>query len=165
MLPGISIYAEIVGHISDTTYVQKDYDYGTLPGEFDVYVYRITCVAQDGHTYELDWDAVKAYCEKYGLKHVPEIFHGSINEYVFKEGLKLSTISENTIENFFELLKQNYLEKKCYMCKNDVPAEGVVVRRESRGFDSWKLKSFAFLERETKQLDAGEVDTETNETI
>lgn len=164
LLPGISIYAEIVGHISDTTYVQKGYDYGTLPGEFDVYVYRITCIGQDGHIHEFDWNNVKTYCEKYGLKHVPELYHGIAKNWFDNNTELVSSNIDNITPDFFlQSLKDAYLEKNCYMCKNDVPAEGIVVRRESRGFDSWKLKSFRFLERETKQLDAGEVDTETNE--
>ncbi len=39
------------------------------------------------------------------------------------------------------------------MCKNKVPAEGIVVRKETNGIDAFKFKSFAFLERETNMLD------------
>ena len=48
------------------------------------------------------------------------------------------------------------------MCNNKVPEEGIVVRKESLfSCDSYKLKSFRFLEFETKQLDKGESDIES----
>ena len=48
------------------------------------------------------------------------------------------------------------------MCDNPVPEEGIVVRKESLfNCESYKLKSFRFLEGESKQLDTGEVDIES----
>lgn len=161
---GITIYAEIVGYDGENRLIQKDYDYGQKPGTFEIYVYRITYKAQDGNIYEMDWDAVKQYCYRHNLRYVPELFYGTVSEYIFKEALKLKDVSDQFGENLLEILKANYLEKPCHMCKNKVPAEGIVVRRETNGFESWKLKSFAFLERESKQLDNDEIDIETNES-
>ena len=45
-----------------------------------------------------------------------------------------------------------------------VPAEGIVIRIDHLDrCEAYKLKSFAFLEGETKALDAGETDLETEE--
>ena len=49
----------------------------------------------------------------------------------------------------------------CHMNNNEVPSEGIVIRLE-RMYDPtpYKLKNYAFLEHETKMLDAGEEDIE-----
>jgi hypothetical protein len=48
------------------------------------------------------------------------------------------------------------------LLNNKVPREGIVVRKEHQfEFEPYKLKSFRFLEFETKQLDAGEADMES----
>lgn len=49
------------------------YKYGCEPGEFAIYVYRITVANEDGHFYDLSWNDVKARCHEVGVKHVPEI--------------------------------------------------------------------------------------------
>jgi hypothetical protein len=58
-----------------------------------------------------------------------------------------------------------YLEKMCPHNRKEVPNEGVVVRIDRlEEAEAYKLKSFLFLEWETKQLDRGEVDLETQES-
>jgi len=69
-------------------------------------------------------------------------------------------------ENFLNKMINTYLEKKCTLCKNDVPSEGVILRKDTpHEWDAFKLKSFTFLEGESKQLDSGEVDMETAESV
>jgi hypothetical protein len=64
-------------------------------------------------------------------------------------------------ENLLEKLKEKYLEKDCDICKNNVPAEGIVVRNLSNPHvNALKLKSFRFLAHESKTLDKGEVSME-----
>ena len=46
---------------------------------------------------------------------------------------------------------------------NKVPEEGICVRKEGLVIEIFKLKSFRFLEKESKQLDKGEVDIETQQ--
>lgn len=50
-------------------------------------------------------------------------------------------------------------------CKNKIPEEGICVRKEGLNIEVYKLKSFRFLEGETKSLDTGEVDTEMAESV
>lgn len=52
---------------------------------------------------------------------------------------------------------------KGLLCNNNVPEEGIVLRREVNGIDVYKLKSINFLEKESKMLDRGEIDIESNQ--
>lgn len=66
------------------------------------------------------------------------------------------------MRNFFLKLEETYNEKDCFLCVNRVPEEGIVVRKESlNSCDSYKLKSFRFLEKESKELDKGVIDIES----
>ena len=68
--------------------------------------------------------------------------------------------SENWKEKFLENLKAKYNDKDCYICKNIVPEEGIVLRKETIDIESYKLKSNRFYEFETKLLDSGVTDIE-----
>lgn len=166
LLPkGVTIYGECVGFTKDGGYIQKGYDYGCSQSPYNdvdhnnkIFIYRATYTNVDGKVFEYTWQQVKNFCEKYGLNHVPELYHGKAKN--------LFPISEefHFQENFFERLKENYLEKDCDMCTNKVPAEGITVRVDNGEWDIYKLKSFRFLEKESKDLDKGEVDIETQQS-
>ena len=163
--PGLTIYGEIVGYISHDRMIQKRYDYGCEPGECAFYVYRITDTAQDGNTYEYLWDDIKLFCQRHELQHVPELYHGTIKDYLTEYGPLYAESMTEQDNKLLHTMKSQYLEKKCHMCKNDVPAEGVVIRNESTtSRRAYKLKSFAFLKKESDDLDNGEVDIETQES-
>ncbi len=49
------------------------YTYGCEFGNFDIYVYRITNVDNDGNMKDLSWDDVKKRCAELNIKHVPEL--------------------------------------------------------------------------------------------
>lgn len=70
--------------------------------------------------------------------------------------------SKNWQEDYIEKLESDYNEKDCFMCKNKTPEEGIVLRIEDNltNFEAYKLKSFSFLEKETKMLDKGLVSIE-----
>lgn len=64
-----------------------------------------------------------------------------------------------------QILKENYVnDSDCPFCRNKVPAEGVCVRKDGLEIEIFKLKNFRFLAHETKLLDRGEVDLETEES-
>ena len=51
------------------------------------------------------------------------------------------------------------------LCRNKTPREGIVLRIDKDPIkEAWKLKSMAFLSREAKLIDSGEVDIEMEET-
>jgi hypothetical protein len=156
---GITIYAEIVGYVEGTRCIQKGYDYGCKVGEFDIYVYRITQTSPVGHVYEFTWEQVEAYCEKYSLKPVPLLFKGSLADF---KVVHFPYGDLNDEDGLTEALREQYCEK---MLPNGKPDEGVCLRLErGASVETYKLKSFKFLEHESKQLDTGEVDIESAES-
>lgn len=150
--PGISIHAEIVGFLSNGKYIQKNYDYGCPPGEFEIFVYRMFYTSPHGDVIEFTTPQIISYCECYGLQTVPYIYYGYAG-HVFNKVEQ----DENWHDNFLYALMNTYLEKPCHICKNEVPAEGIVVAKTVPRWASYKLKSFAFLKQETKMLDQGEI--------
>lgn len=165
--PGITLYYEIVGFTPNGGYIQDQYDYGFRRNEGDgvycidgkcqpiwtegqhygVYVYRITYTTPQGKVIEFDWSMVKEYCNKYGLKHVIELYHGKAKDYAPNSEEIISKISKE-------------IEKECYLCKNKVPTEGYVIRRETNGVEAFKIKSELFRLYESKQLDTEQVNIE-----
>lgn len=155
---GITIYAEIVGQTPNGRWIQKNYDYGTDPSQFEVYVYRMTITNPSGKVMELTTRQMVEYCTKYGLKTVPIHFNGIAQNYL-SYNHKGDTEEDRVKawqDDLLNTLTREYLEKQCWMCKNNVPGEGIVVALEKPQFEAYKLKSFSFLERETKELDNNE---------
>lgn len=160
---GITLYCEVVGQTPNGSWIQKNYDYGVPPKELQVYVYRITSTNASGQVIELTVPQVQRYCHSHGLTPVPVFFYGRAKEY--HEYIDVSKeLGEESLrmwrETLLSQLEKEYLEKPCSMCKNIVPAEGIVLTIEGRGFEGYKLKSFAFLEGETKALDSGDIGLE-----
>lgn len=137
---GITLYGEIVGQGVQGA----EYTYGF---EYEIFIYRITQTNVDGNVYELSWEAVKSYCEKYGLKYVDEYFTGKASEF------------GSTGDEMLEVMRIKYLDKSYPDCKVD---EGVCIR--VRGTDEiYKLKSPKFIVGESAALEKGEVDIEAAE--
>ena len=163
---GFTLYGEAVGYTRNGALIQKGYDYGyhITPSmsvtyeegiHFGIYVYRITFTNQDGHKVELSWPQIVAYCAYYGIKTVPELYYGYKNDLSIAYG-----------DELLKELSDKYLEKDCSLCTiPNTPDEGIVLRiddlHECRSF---KLKSFRFLERESKSLDDGTIDLETEQS-
>lgn len=158
---GYTLYGELVGYNKHGVAYQKDYDYGfekpLFEGSvreghnFGVFVYRIKFTNLEGISSELSMSQIKEFCDKRGIKHVPILYQGTLGNW-----------SSNAVDSFWHIntldsLKKLYLEGDCTMCKNHVPAEGVVIRKERlEVYEAYKLKSFRFLEKESKALDKGE---------
>lgn len=159
LLPkGVSVYGEIVGYLPDGGMVQKDYDYGCERGQHTFYVYRVTMTNPDGQVVEYSTQQAKDFCDARGLKFVPILYQG------FAKDLFNIDVSNHWHDEFLNKMKETYLEKDDPLCKNKVPDEGICLRQEASTFEVMKLKSFRFFERETKQLDSGEVDIESAES-
>lgn len=151
---GEQVYYEIVGYTKDGAYIQKDFDYRCAPGTNKALVYRITRTSPDGIVTELPWELVKKRCSEIGVHHVPEISTGSA--FAFD--------STGTDLEFLDFLKAQYVyDQDSQFCDNKVPEEGICIRKEGAEVEIFKLKSFRFLEYETKALDKGEVDLETEQ--
>lgn len=146
--PGISLYLEIVGYVGDA-YIQNQYDYGCKPGQFDVYVYRVTHTDCEGNVFEYSPTQVDEYCLRKGIKSVKSLYYGKAKDLFLDVSLE-----NHWHQNFLEKMIEHYLEKDCDDCVSKVPDEGIILRRDvANQIDVYKLKSFRFLEMETKQLD------------
>lgn len=157
---GISVYGEIVGYTKDGGQIQKGYDYNCAPNTFEFYAYRVTYTSVDGDVYEMSPREMKTYCDRYGIKTVPEIYYGKA-----KDLYDIST-RDHWHEELLQRLCDDHLEKDCDLCTNKVPDEGICLRVDKPlDIEIYKLKSFAFLQMETEANDEGIVDMETLESM
>jgi hypothetical protein len=166
LFKGMTVYGECVGYLSSGKDIQPGYDYGCAPCKHENYVYRITTTNEDGKVVEWTMLQVQQWCKANGLKAVPLYYYGKAlnlfeTEKMFKLGLSKDDRDIQEWQHLFlECLQETYLEKKCSICKNDVPDEGICLRLESLDIDVFKLKSFLFRQMETKSLDKGESNIE-----
>lgn len=159
---GFTLYGEIVGYTPEGSPIQTGYHYGCEVGGHKFLVYRVTLTTLDGQVVELAWPQMKEFCVKYGVDHVKEMYYG-----------KAQNISENMPpqeqhwhENFLARLQQQYSRDQDCPYNEDMPAEGVVLRVDRlNDCAAYKLKNFRFLEHESKMLDRGTVDIETEEVV
>lgn len=161
---GITMYGEAVGYTKSGGYIQAakgglGYDYGCAPGEYKMFIYRITLTNISGKVFEFSAKQVKDYCVKLGLNSVPEFYYGYAKD-LFPE----LSLENHWQENFLQKLSEAYLEKDCDICVNKVPGEGIVLRKETLDIDVYKHKSFRFKAQESELNDTGEVDIETQES-
>lgn len=170
---GMTVYGEIAGFITGTeTPIQKTYDYGCGKGENFMMIYRISTAEtdEDGREYHHEWEIpdVREWTEKlidrmknredenWKRIHPIDIFyHGTL------EDLYPDLDTENHWhENLLEKMKYDErfdMEKNEPLCKNEVPAEGIVIRKS---FDTVlrasKLKCAAFLIGESLRVESSD---------
>lgn len=168
---GMTAYYEIVGYLPNGGAIQKlggkAFDYGFEPpkgeykyGEnFGIQIYRLTYTNPDRRVYEFSARQVQQWCVKEGLKPVEEYYYGYAKD-LYPE----LSLTEHWNENFIQKLasdKNFFMECESPTCNNKVPHEGVVIKIENSLSEAYKLKCIKFLEGESKSLDKGEVDIET----
>jgi hypothetical protein len=153
---GETVYYEIVGWVNETMPIMgkhqtdktKDptvgkkygdeitYTYGCLPGERDIYVYRITLANEDGYTIDYSWDQVKNRCKELGVKYVPEVDVNWVNK-------PLRGQIEGSHQALVEFVEANTEGEDTIDPRH--PREGVVVRVDCFGITHfYKNKSFLF---------------------
>jgi len=136
--------------------IQKNYCYGYDPGTNGLHIYRITRVAPNGEVYEFSFKEIIEFCEEYGLKTTPVLYQG-----IAKDLFPDLIVDENWNKEFLKKLSEKYLEQDCKFCKAKVPAEGIVLKIESKtGRPVFKHKSFAFKTKESSERDNGELNME-----
>lgn len=157
-----TVYGEIVGYTSTGSMIQKGYHYGCDVNTHKFYVYRVTITNPDGLVVDLSWGEIKDFCLKYGFTHVPEFYYGYA-----KDCFKDIVVDENWNVEFLKRLSLSYNmnDSMCVLNDGKVPAEGLVLRIDNLfRFSALKLKNFAFKLRESKELDDGIIDLETQES-
>lgn len=153
---GMTIYGEIAGFLPNGGEIQKGYDYGCETGQHKLFIYRITYTNQTGKVFEFSAKQVQDWCIEHGLNAVPQLYYGYAKDIV-----DCDSESEEWSDKFLETVKQRWNEKDCYICHKKMPEEGAVIRIEGLNFEAYKQKSLRFYERETKLLDKGESDIES----
>lgn len=170
---GMTTYYEIIGYLPNGGAIQKlggkAFDYGFEPPKsaedykygknFGIQIYRVTYTNPDGKVFEFSAKQVQQWCVREGLVPVEEYYYGYAKD-LYPD---LDT-SEHWNENFLQRLandKNFFMECESPTCNNKVPHEGIVIKIENSLSEAYKLKCIKFLEGESKSLDKGEVDIET----
>jgi hypothetical protein len=161
-------YYEIVGFLPTGAYIQKNYDYGCVApkkGEkytpekhFKVRIYRITYTNVDGDVLEYTTHQVQQWCEKTGLIPVKEYYYGKAKD-LYPELNNCDNWNECFIDKLANDANFN-MEQLSPDCNNKVPHEGIVIKIEDGMSRAFKLKSFAFINKEQQALDKGEENIE-----
>lgn len=149
------VYAELIGWTSDGKEIQRNYSYALPVGTSELYIYRIAIVNSSGHLTDLTWSQVKEFCNKNGLKHVPELWTGKLGEV---------EILKYIDKRFFDGTETAY-RNALWLGENKLVDEGVCVRIDGLTPQLYKAKSPIFLEHETNILDKGEEDLESAQTV
>ena len=179
LIKGMTAYYEIVGYLPNGSYIQNNYDYGCVPptnGEkytsekhFKVRIYRITLTNVDGIVHEFSTREVQQWCTLNGLRAVEELYYGkAVDLYpqlyqTFNGNSDDLLLPENWNMLFWEELANDenfFMECNSPDCNNNVPHEGLVIKKEDMIPRAWKLKTYAFLNGEQSELDKGESNIE-----
>lgn len=161
---GETAYMELVGYTPSGSFIQPGHDYRANKNEFDIYIYRMTQTNVDGVVTELTQPQVTQRALEMGFHVCPEIFYGRAKDFLPSfEGTDSDIVHFG--DAFFQYISETYVyDQDSQFCNNKVPEEGVVVRLETgTSIENFKLKSFAHLNFESKQLDKGEADIEAQE--
>lgn len=113
--------------------------------QFDVYVYRITLTNEDGQSYDYSWNDVKRRCKDLGVKHVPEIYRGSMVDYAYEHPDFAEGVEETEVRDEFVKAIDEYVSRPDLVDPSHI-LEGIVVRNERTNFafEAYKHKSFEF---------------------
>lgn len=170
---GMTIYYEIVGYLTNGKMIQKEFDYGCKVGEHKIYIYRITHTNDQGKIYEMSAIQLQEWCISRGLNPVIELYYGYAEDLYLElktwvgnsiSDLELKEWREKLLDKLSNDSVRFFMEQDCPYCTYyKVPFEGIVLRKEKLDIESYKLKCYRFLERETKLLDKGEEDIEENQ--
>lgn len=163
----VIVYGEVIGWTKDGAPIQKGHTYQVPFGSHDLYLYRVSLITDAGELYDLSWDQVRSFANEHGFAHVAELWRGRKRDFVL----------ENFVEN-------NFAADAAYAARSgflgiypDSPVplsadgtgadEGIAIRVDRGGRVPllFKYKNASHYVYETKQLDAGEVDLEAEESV
>ena len=149
-----------------TKHGEDDFGHFELPVEVpqsDIYVYRMTITNEDGDVVEYTPDFMRYRCEQMGIKCVPVMWQGYINNSDLAHVINMETMEEHnmTAGEYIKEIAEQFYDGLDPIGKTHV-REGVVVRIVNRpSFTAYKHKNFSFkvLEGIAKDL-AAEPDME-----
>jgi hypothetical protein len=149
-----TLYGEVLGYAPSGSAIQGKYDYGCKIGEYKFYTYKISVVNTDGNVIFLTDKQIEEYCEKVGLLYKDTFIYYGVAKELYPD-LK-AYLGDDDLEEWknsmISRLEKDFNEKKCYMCVNKVPEEGIIVRVERlEQYEAYKLKSKTFLLMESME--------------
>lgn len=163
------VYGELVGYQPGTdSPIQKGHTYESIPGTFmfdtaSLYVYRVAIITEDAELVDLTWDQVRAFCERHGLAHVPEL------DRMPKAVLQLEQYYERDFWADYQHYKSQgidaYIDRPIKLSNGGTGKdEGIAIRVE-RGMNPllYKYKNKSHYLYESDQLDTGEADLESQD--
>lgn len=163
---GMTVYGEICGYVTGRDMmVMEGYDYGCAVGENFMVPYRITETDAKGRRREwsvaevMAWtEAMRRRSEELGRRlRVLTLLYSGTMEALYPDVPTAGRWHEMVLQRLASDHERMGMEEPEPLCHNEVPREGVVVRivndAESEAF---KLKSDAFVERETLLMDQAE---------
>ena len=160
---GFTVYGEVVGYTPEGSFIQGGYNYGCNPKEHAFYVYRVVSTNNEGKTLELSWPQMNEFCFSRGLVPVKELFYGKVTDLVPWDS---AMDMRDWHEQLLKYLQSRWVHDQDCKYNPKMPAEGIVARIDYLDHcESWKLKNFRFLERESRELDKGVTDIETAESV
>ncbi len=115
--------------------------------------------------YELSASQVQQWCNSKGLTTVKELYYGRARD-LYPD----LDVEQHWHQNFLDRLKNDkvkfFMELDSPDCNNSVPHEGIVIRNDSdNNMPALKLKTDRHYGFETQELDKGEIDIESLETV
>lgn len=166
----ITIYGEIVGYLNGSDkMIQKNYDYGCEKGKNKLMIYRVSEKLEDGTHREYDIDEVIKFTDDLlkvypdvseNIMPYPLIYHGKLSD-LYPDIDKANHWNETVLEAMKNDKQTLGMELDEPMCKIKVPREGICLRIENDPVkECFKLKSIAFLKKESADIDKGVVDIE-----
>lgn len=173
LMEGMTVYGEIVGYNNGSArMIQNGYDYGCSVGENYLMPYRITFTDVKGNHTEWEVNEVfgwtKQLVEKYPelsnkIKPITILYHGTLSE-LYPDVEANNDWNSNILARFKADTEHFGMEQIEPMCKNKCYREGIVLRIDNDiHAEAFKLKTNAFLFRESKAIDSGDVDDEMAE--
>jgi hypothetical protein len=152
------IYGELIGFSGPDSPIQKGYTYQLPDGQARLYVYRVAMITDDGLTIDYSPEQMVTFCRDHDLDVVPTLWSGPHEDFVAEAWLE---------RRFYdEWSKQVAVFNNAPVALSDkkLVDEGVCVRYDGPfGTYIVKAKSPSFLAYETKLLDAGVEDLESDE--
>jgi hypothetical protein len=166
----MSVYGEICGYqVGSEKMIQPSYDYRCNPGENILMPYRITTTNEDGTKTEWEVPAVKEWTEQMMNEHeelktrlvpIDLLYHGRLAD-LYPDLDTEQHWQMNLLMRMKSDTERFGMEQNEPLCKNEVPREGLVIRKEGDELsEAFKLKCDAFFAWEKGQMDAGVVDAE-----
>ena len=141
--------------------------YSTVFGEVKFNKINITswnpiCITleRDGKVHEYSAREVQQFCEMHGMTAVNQLYYGTAHN-LYPHIINDEDYGENFI-NELANDKEFFMEMNSPDCVNQVPHEGIVIKKEDGIAHAWKLKTFAFMNWEQKELDKGIENVEDN---